>query len=204
MTDIINIDNTIDEMDAILHNMRSENRLEQIEMISEKLSPIHAWLRLFADYNYQVENGGHSQYFGNGYHSTTQIGCMENISTNCDVLQKLVESTSLYINDFEHLTPVFEVMKKIRIEIETEEYEECFNCHNGQVEEYNEDTEEDESVECPECFGNSQIYNDNYNDLTKETHTLFEKLDDDLYAANDKFLKELDEKIIDLIAKYKK
>lgn len=199
----INIDNTIHEMDSIFDNIQSKNRLEQIEVVSEQLSPVHAWLRLFADYNYQVENGGHSQYFGNGYHSTTQSGCMDNVSTNCDVLVKLMEMTSLYLDEFEHLKPVFEVMKQIRIEIETEEYEDCFSCRNGQVEEYNDDTGEYDDVDCPECGGEGQIYNDYYNDLTKETSELLGKLDDAFYAVNDEFLQELDDKIIGLVAKYK-
>lgn len=196
-----NINNAIDEMDAVFAEYPHENRADHIKIIAEKLSPFHAWLRLFADYNYQVENGGHMQYLSNGYHSSTQRGCVEDISTNANLLGLLIQYSARYVDELPTMSSIIDIMKKIDIDIETDEYEECHNCYQGTVTEYNEDLDEDEDIECPECYGEGQIRNENYNSLTKAAEHRLEEIDDEFYKINETFLDEIESKALDLIEK---
>lgn len=208
MTEYLNLDQIVDDMEPIFDSIDSSfNRLQQIEYIASNLSPVHAWLRLLFDYNYQVNNGGHNQYLSNGYHTTKQTNYWEDISTDTNLLDQLIHMTIRFQDDFEHSSKLLYVLQRIRIEIEDEEYEDCYNCHDGTVTEevWNEETEEEEEqeVECPECCGDRRIRNENYRNLTFSCNELLEKLDDELYAFNDKMLNELDQVVYKMVEKYK-
>lgn len=51
---------------------------------------------MLGNYNYQVENGGHSQYFENGYASEGGGGCFEDHDTDCPLVSRLITLMDRY------------------------------------------------------------------------------------------------------------
>lgn len=125
----------------------------------------------FAKYNYQVGNGGHSQYFGNGYASSNTNGYGGNY-TDIDIHERFVELFSkLDLNKTLESGPkVYDVISDFNLELE-DELEECSECRgNGEVnctycdgtgqvdcEECHGGGEDNEGKECSACEGNGNM-----------------------------------------------
>jgi hypothetical protein len=124
-----------------------------------------------AKYNYQVCNGGHSQYFGNGYASSNSNGYNDNYD-QIDTHERFVELfTKLDLNKTLELGPkVYDVISDFELEL-NDEIEECGECRgNGEIdcnncdgsgnidcEECRGSGENDEGEECSNCDGNGNI-----------------------------------------------
>ena len=88
-------------------------------------------------YNSQVCNGGHSQYWINGYASADTSGCMAD-HKDCGTLSEMVNliSKSLLIKKYDSVTPVWEIMLEF-MQILEEYDSECDECHSqGYTEEH--------------------------------------------------------------------
>lgn len=190
------------------------SRLETIEKIEKELSPAHAFARLSIDYFYQVNNGGHRQYFENGVHTSFQRACTIKTSPDDDIFQKLkalTEQAKGYLDNHESLDLMLATIDSIRIEIdeETTKEEICESCHgSGKIEVENpnfddddEDCDEEEYFQetCDDCSGSGYIedaHNENYGNLTNECEERCEKADSVVYKN------KLDEKIAIAIYNY--
>lgn len=130
------------------------------------------------NYNYQVENGGHSQYWLNGYASSETSG-FANVHKECGNLDRLINDieSSLLPKKYPKITSeVLAIMKKFR-EI-LEDYDErcdecdgqgyteesCYDCHEeGKFERECwecDGTGEYEGETCDECGGSGEIEED--------------------------------------------
>lgn len=187
------INKFVHEIEEFFNKYSSDNQLEQIKIIKEKLSLEHAFIRLFLDYDYQVCNGGHQQYVDNGYHSTEQYGCMDNVSENSDIHEELVNLSKLFFEkypiklaeDFLKIIGDF----KISTDKESETEENCYECDgHGYIFENIE--EEEEEKECEECNGDGYVMVDNQNhgNIDHSTEILFRELDHRYFQINENLI----------------
>lgn len=154
------------------------------EILSDK-DIFDAWLGLFANYTYQVSNGGHFQYVDNGYHSSHQSGCLDKVHHDDDLHQKLIQLTAK-LNNILHselLSTLQSILSEMVLELDLDEGDDvtCHHCGGDcVVNEWDDDEEEDIQVDCTECGGEGEYYEDNPNfqDLTDDTKTLLQALDD--------------------------
>lgn len=180
----------VDEMDEVFNQHLDDNRLNQIKAVKEKLSLEHAFIRLFIDYDYQVCNGGHVQYVGNGYHSTEQSGFFQDVSDNCNIHEELISLSKEFFKKYpvKFSTDFIKIIEEFHIEIDNErEIEEiCLECQGSGCNEENEDEDED----CYECDGSGEIMVDNPNrgEIDSGTAILFEELDDKYYKISDNLI----------------
>tara|TARA_R110000772_G_scaffold20466_5_gene56922 strand:+ start:82034 stop:84592 length:2559 start_codon:yes stop_codon:yes gene_type:complete len=124
------------------------------------------------NYNQQVGNGGHSQYWSNGYASKESGGAM-NSHQECGILSEMIESIEGSLLSKKY--PIVNKVLKIMTEFESilEEYDErceecegqgyfendCYNCEDGKIEEPCNMCDGDE---CEECGGNGTTEEDCY------------------------------------------
>jgi hypothetical protein len=109
----------------------------------------------FAKYNYQVGNGGHSQYFGNGYASSSTRGYSSDYD-NIDTHERFVELfTKLDLNKTLETGPkVYDIISSFDLELE-DDNEQCEECGGkGEVDcTYCNGTG---SIECEQCHGSGE------------------------------------------------
>lgn len=180
----------VDEMDDVFNQHLDDNRLNQIKAVKEKLSLEHAFIRLFLDYDYQVCNGGHVQYVGNGYHSTEQSGFFQDVSDNCNIHEELISLSKEFFKKYpvKLSTDFIKIIEEFHIDIDDErEIEET--CHECQGDGYNPENE-DEYEDCYECDGSGMVMVDNQNrgEIDSGTAILFEELDDKYYKISDNLI----------------
>ena len=155
--------------------------LNALEDIDERLLLI----RLFGNYHYQVNNGGHYQYFDNGYCSSDDInhgffGCK---SEDLDLHKTMIELFKKYLPKTDVTVRFLNNLDQFSTSIEYEDCEccggtgtvdgeeiECEYCKgNGYIEENGEEIEceycngngyiEEDDCECCECNGTGQSNN---------------------------------------------
>jgi len=145
-------------------------------------NPLHALAILTGKYNQQVENGGHVQYFENGYadgiggyfanHETTDMH---------DLMLSLMLDYGL--DTAPETRDVFVIMSRF---VTSDELE-CPECDgNGYFESYDEEEDRTYEDDCCRC---------NSTGIVTETHIdsdLADELDDAYYAINAAFLEYLD------------
>lgn len=161
------------------------NLLQFLEEFDERCFLI----RLFGNYHYQVNNGGHAQYFDNGYASRDDYrgGCFGCKTNECDLHQDLIDLVKKYFPQNETSVKFVSILERFLDRVEEED---CGYCDgNGYTEEEYEVTDEDgnttyesEEITCCECHGSGTRGDDfcvrNANDL-----------DDEYYDIEDSVLK---------------
>ena len=189
------INKYVNEMDDTINKHIDDNRIEQINAVIKEHSLVHGWIRLWLDWDYQVNNGGVSQYVCNNYHTTSANGCFSKTSDNDDVHQELVLLTEKFLeeNDIPLGNDLLSILKDFKITLDDEYYiEECCNTcgGNGLEEHYNEDADEYEDVECSTCDGSGEeeVYNERYEEPDYNTEALFKQLDKRYYKINDELM----------------
>jgi len=141
-----------------------------IDWVSSTYGELPKFAMYLASYNYQVGNGGHSQYFDNGYASsrTKGFGSYDNIDLHNDFEEMFKELK---------MDEILEVGKKALQIIQSftldfdDDVEECSNCSGSGREECPECSgsgskscpacggsgENDEGEKCDECGGNGDV-----------------------------------------------
>ena len=146
--------------------------IDIINTIEAELSSRHAFFSLFSNYEHQVLTGGHLAYFSNGYHSSEQMGVLDEISLNDDLFQKLKslgKNLSVDIDDKQELTQFIAHLETIQIAIDDREYvtETCRTCcGDGHENIDNPDYQGDDindpdslvKVKCDDCHGSGKIH----------------------------------------------
>lgn len=182
---------------------------EMLENAAEKYGLAFKTFVQLGNYNYQVCNGGHYQYFDNGYASDGG-GCFQNHDPECALHNEMIEEFNGVImknapEEFKDtLRRGFKIMARFHISVDDERYvdEDCDECSGtGKIEctECGGDGCDEEGETCPECGGGGylkcgscegkgtvEVDNDNYG-LPDNQHFL-DKLDSEWYEINEAFL----------------
>ncbi len=142
-----------------------------LELINEKYGELAEFCVFFASYNYQVCNGGHLQYFDNGYASSTSHG----FGSEYNDMEKHEYFKELFIKlNFNNLLKngktAYDIISDFDLDLIDEEencgncggsgQEECFNCEsNGRVDcdVCGGNGEDDDGEPCGNCDGDGQI-----------------------------------------------
>ena len=168
---------------------------DMIEWMRENYGEFAAMTVLLGKFNQQVCNGGHHQYYNNGYASQGG-GCFSNHNEDTHLHDKLVEWMKTYKLDVatELTTKVYEIVSSFEVDIDNEEYDEnsCFECGgSGEMADY-DDPENDEYVTCSECDGHGTVeeYNENYGEPMNTSD--WDSLDTRYYEVCDKWEKYME------------
>ena len=142
----------------VIHSFWDDNMSYDniIDFVKNKFGNIPLFALLLAKYNYQVENGGHLQYYDNGYASAKSRGfggTYENIDVHEDFVElfKELEMDEILKNGKEAL----KIIKDFDLDLESE-IEKCSNC-DGSGRENCSRCGGDGVIECPECGGDGEI-----------------------------------------------
>lgn len=132
-----------------------------VNMLASKYHPEFKLMTLIGKYNQQVNNGGHSQYFENGYASGEggAFSPKKGIRLHDDMIE-LFEKSKL-LNMDKVCQEVLEIMKKFQSEMEDYD-EKCDYCQGqGYTEEPCFDCDgsgsDEVEVDCPDCDGDGEI-----------------------------------------------
>lgn len=145
-------------------------------------NPLHALAILTGKYNQQVENGGHMQYFENGYADGVGGYFADHETADMhDLMLSLMRDYGL--DRAPETRDVFTIMKRFTTSDELD----CPECGgNGYFESYDEEEDRTYEEDCCRC---------NSTGIVTETHIdsdLADELDDAYYAINNAFLGYLD------------
>lgn len=157
------------------HDYWEANPGDRVAVLSEVSERHQAAVRL-GKLNYQVENGGFSQWEDNGY------------GIDAEALLDICErGISLGLENFKELKGILKkFMNMPAYKSETEE-ESCDNC-NGVGHHGDEDDESYEENMCENCYGTGEVANEYNNDY--ERNSIFEEVTD-AYFALDGLLSEM-------------
>ena len=145
---------------------------------------------LVKNYNYQVENGGHLQYFENGY-CQEEGGLFSNKDESIPLHRRMVEFFVLFELD-KQFPEVYEIMQSFNVEIEPA-YEDVYDtdCYECDGTGYVLDADGFETgTECPHCDGSGIVEESEY---YEEEIIIDDNLDGRYYEVNDNFLKGFSE-----------
>jgi len=181
---------------------------DMTDFAREKYGELVEFAILLRNYIGQVNNGGHSQYYSNGYAGSGGGGFSNHGDdmTNHHRLIELYLELKDDVGEKEWYKPLLDIMEDFDIELDDERYEEgqCEDCNYGQkeceecygsgsVEGEDEDGEcgscgGQGSTECDYCdgSGNTEYDNENYNEPTYQTIELWKSLDSRLYDLDNK------------------
>ena len=146
---------------------------------------------IFGNFNYQVENGGHSQWIGNGYASST-------IDDLIEFLKKTIntEISNLVADNLEREVVSFVVKKEMKGCFDSYyEQEKCCNCDGSGIVEngyhgYDDDDEDDRDDDdyeyCEDCDGTGTYEN-------RPDQDMIEKIDKEYYKINNELMEEINE-----------
>jgi hypothetical protein len=171
---------------------------EMVDYMEKKYGSFTKFIILAGKFNNQVCNGGHTQYYENGYADRKDTGFGDDHDPEIPLHKEMVELMQKFnFNNISVGRPVFEIMDALKIEIDdTEQYTTCTcsECNgNGAIEQYTDEEDEDgdtitEEVDCEECGGSGEIeeYNEDYGCISN-SHLLTE-LDTKYYQYNEKWM----------------
>lgn len=145
-------------------------------------NPLHALAILTGKYNQQVENGGHMQYFDNGY--ADGIGGFFSKHETTDMHDLMLGLMLDYgLDTAPETRDVYSIMNRFALSDEID----CPECAGyGYFEPYDEEEDRTYEEDCWRCNGTSVVF---------DTHIdtdLADELDDAYYAINAAFLEYLD------------
>lgn len=177
MTQVDYVQSLMDEV----YDFWQKSSLTREEVLSKFSEKHQAAVRL-GNLNYQVENGGFSQWECNEYNED-----LEELLTICD------RGIALGLEDFKVIKELLVEYKEMpEYESDTEETD-CYSCDGtGTIEEYDEDEDEVINETCEECGGDGYFSEETNNE--DERAEIFDKLDDRYYALENR-LQQMDELI---------
>ena len=142
------IDAMVEKFEDFVDRDNKENRftafLNKLEDIDERCLLV----RLFCNYHYQVNNGGHYQYFDNGYASSEDIdrGCFGKKTDECDLHKDMIRLVKKYFPKNDTTIAFVNNLEQFTVSVQEED---CYDCDgNGTCV---------ETVECEECGGSGYI-----------------------------------------------
>lgn len=194
------INKFVHEMKNTINENKNRNRIEQIKVITKKHSIAHAWIRLWLDWDHQINNGGVSQYTLNGYHSTMQNGCIGNTSDEDDIHQEFVRVSEEFLksNPVELGETFLSIIKDFKITLDDESTieEYCNTCNGSGTEStWNEELDDEVDSECSNCYGSGEeeVQNERHNEPDYDTEDLFSNLDKRYYEINNHLILQIAE-----------
>jgi hypothetical protein len=166
---------------------------EMIDWVRRNYGDFAATVILVGKFNQQVCNGGHFQYYDNGYASHGG-GCFNKHGEDIQLHNEMVDGMKkLGMNDASKLSKkVFEIMSNFKVEIDEESYieEQCYEC-SGSGEAYDEDGsidgDENEMISCPNCNGSGYDEVDNENYGRPDNTFEWDSLDNKYYEVCDEW-----------------
>lgn len=163
--------------DAWQQNPTWQHR-DMIEVAVKAFGPAVKLFIMLGNYNYQVCNGGHIQYFDNGYASNGG-GCMKKHDTDCENHAELVKlfrecKLSLLPGGLE----ILNILEAFHIEVD-EESQITESCHCGHDD------------ECEDCEGRGEFETDNPEYGCVSNTSELDKLDKRYYAVYEAFEKQI-------------
>ena len=161
---------------------------EMLDNAREKYGELFFALVAAGKYNQQVGNGGHLQYFHNGY-GDGEGGFGHDHDPSMPLHREMIKSLETEIlplacgDEREPLEKALRIMKDVRIIVDRDSHhhESCEECGgSGNVTSGDDDEEE----RCGECDGTGEVEveNDNYNEPNRD---ILDRLDDRWYAIDD-------------------
>lgn len=165
----------VEEMDTYFNNPHPTSRIDQMSEVSERLSPMHALVRLFGDFDDQAYNGGIQQYVENGYHTADSTSLFDKVDTdNFEVLDDLITRLQVFNQPLQNSTveSVIKLLNKIEsnISIDEDEFED-------------------------DWFGDEDTINENYGQLTDDSISALDKLSDQYYELREEMLSILESQV---------
>ena len=165
-------------------NPNSLNYKDMINYISSTYGEIFAGLILIGKYNQQVTNGGHTQYYNNGYADGIG-GCFDKRDFDHPLHRRLISWFEKIIKEnqnkdyIDNLNNAFIIIKKFMdIPIDTEEYIE--------EEVYLDDDDEDFDDSKVEY---EEVENDDFGQMD---YTYASKIDEEYYLVDDQMMKVME------------
>jgi len=161
---------------------------DMVNWVRENYRDISALAIMLGKYNQQVTNGGHIQYYDNGYASNNGNGCMFDYNGDIYLHNEMIELfEELDMRNLKHGERVFDIITRFNVDIDDEEYSDelCSDCGgDGYIEE--------ETQTCACCCGSGyeSVYNDNYNQVVNISE--LNKLDYEYYEICDEWMEELE------------
>ena len=141
----------MDFVDAFIAKMddyakgTEEEFFDKIREIDDRL----VLIRRFGNYYYQVNNGGHFQYFDNGYASEVHTGCFSKKDSDISAHEELISLVKKYFPNTEVAQKFLDLLEDFQNHVIPEE---CGYCNGNGYEEYD--------VDCPDCGGSGEIDGD--------------------------------------------
>jgi len=191
--------NFIMDMREVFYNMYSDKENQDIDSIDdmvyyafENYGILPGFTILLSNYNGQVNNGGHIQYFGNGYASSGSSGAFQShddLEMHDVMLDAWKESG---FNKFSKSgRKAFEVAQEFEIERAEDDCSYCGGSGQEEEEVEHEDEEGDTYTEteydtCGECRGTGTIESDDMEVVNADV------LDSRLYDVNSRLLYDLE------------
>ena len=153
-------------MDAfILHKFEDEftpefyNRIKHLSFLREKDERV-LLLQEMSDYIGQVYNGGHCQYYDNGYTSDERSGHGSNTEGNIEIHKEMMELFQKYIPSSETKTLFLAIMDDFKDTINNEECQDCGGSGSYEDEdcyECNGSGQDEDGDNCSECGGRGTV-----------------------------------------------
>lgn len=164
------------------YNDNSWDRGDMINWMRDQFGELAELAVLFNAYNGQVYNGGHQQYVDNDYASGNYEGFFANSSDSLNGHKALIELFHRYA-EIPLQQQAIDVMSSLKL---VEQMYDCECCGgSGEIEEYDEDGDFEDSWACDDCGGDGQVA-DGW--MPHQT----DKLDDRWYAINEEVCKQLE------------
>jgi hypothetical protein len=167
-------------MDEVYSKWNTEEcrSMKRLEVIEEFFTLLHRVAVQFGNMNYQVNNGGWSQWHGNGYDEDLE-----------DLIEYAKKGTAQGIKYFDALLQILIDIESLGEPSDYDNTEdcECSNCGGtGYINFYDEDEEIEE--ECPECCGDGTWEEETKGE--EEYCSLLSEFDDKYYDFNEEELIE--------------
>lgn len=171
-----------------------------IEAVDKEFGEEFGMLILLGKYNQQVCNGGHIQYFDNGYASNGG-GCMQKHGADIQLHNVLRDRAPEYIpHTVKHIGTVLVIMNKFEVEIDEERMvdETCDECNgSGMVYVTDEETEIEDTDTCSCCGGTGSVEVDNQDYGCVTNNDILSELDTKYYEVESEFMESLNQFMLD-------